>query len=321
MKEKVSIIIPTYKGSTTVCLACKSAIHQTYENTEIIVVDDNGEGTEEQLRTEKVLAEYIENHTITYLCHKKNMNGSAARNTGLWHSTGEYVCFLDDDDVMFRDKIEKQAACLTNTSDSIALCVCDGYYVRRDGVGYHKKIKHKNDFMYYYMMDINYFNTTAILFKAEPLKKIGGFDDSFKRHQDWEVCCRILSGYDAVAVSEALMVRYLENRNNPANLQIRDDQLNFFFDKITPYMQKKLSNKQVKRIITHKHREICQAHIVSGEIKKALKYGGTYSNNSLVELIAASFEIVYLLLRKTIFGKRKVVYSREEVEVVLAKCQ
>lgn len=319
MKEKVSIIIPTYKGSTTVCLACKSAINQTYENIEIIVVDDNGEGTEEQVRTEKVLAEYIDNHSITYLCHKKNMNGSAARNNGLWHSAGEYVCFLDDDDVMFRDKIEKQVACLTNTNDSIALCVCDGYYVRRDGVGYHKKIKHKNDFMYYYMMDINYFNTTAILFKAEPLKKIGGFDDSFKRHQDWEVCCRILSKYDAVVTSEPLMVRYLENRNNPANLQIRNDQLNFFFDNITSYMQKKLSNRQVENIITHKHREICQAYIVSGKIKKALNYGSTYSKHALLEFIAASFGIVYLFCRKILFGNSKVTYSRKEAEVLLSE--
>lgn len=319
MKEKVSIIIPTYKGNMTVCLACKSAINQTYENIEVIVVDDNGEGTEEQVRTAKALAEYIDNQTIRYLCHEKNMNGSAARNTGLRHATGKYVCFLDDDDVMFRDKIEKQVACLTNTNDSIALCVCDGYYVRRDGVGYHKKIKHKNDFMYYYMMDINYFNTTAILFKANLLKEIGGFDDSFKRHQDWEVCCRVLSKYDAVTVSEPLMVRYLENRNDPANLHARDEQLNYFFGKIIPYMQKKLNNKQVIAIKAHKHREICQMYIVSGEIKNALNYVSTYSKHSLVEFVVASFEIVYLVLRKIIFGNSKVTYSRKEVEELLSE--
>ena len=108
MNSLVSIVMPTYKGTDNICMAIEGALHQTYKPIEIIVVDDNGEGTEEQKKTEVLLSKYISSKKIKYIKHKYNINGSAARNTGMKVAKGEYFSFLDDDDYLFPDKIEKQ---------------------------------------------------------------------------------------------------------------------------------------------------------------------------------------------------------------------
>lgn len=103
-RSLVSVIIPTYKRATTLLDAIRSVLNQTYKNIEIVIVDDNGKGTYEQLETERLLKQYIENQQIIYIVHEYNKNGSAARNTGLMASHGAYINFLDDDDKMYPQK-------------------------------------------------------------------------------------------------------------------------------------------------------------------------------------------------------------------------
>ena len=79
-------------------------LNQTYDNIEVIVVDDNGQGTEHQLLTEKAMEKYADNPKVQYIPHKVNKNGSCARNTGIRASKGEFLGFLDDDDVFLPEK-------------------------------------------------------------------------------------------------------------------------------------------------------------------------------------------------------------------------
>ena len=71
----VSIIIPTYSRPTNLKRAIDSALAQSYPFIEIIVVDDNGEGTSCQVETEQVVAEYKNNANFHYLKHEMNKNG------------------------------------------------------------------------------------------------------------------------------------------------------------------------------------------------------------------------------------------------------
>ena len=94
MKEPlVSIIIPTYKRSKYIERTIEAVLKQSYNNIEIIVVDDNNPETYHREETEKVMQKYRKHKNIKYIKHEKNMNGCAARNTGLKAAEGKYNLF------------------------------------------------------------------------------------------------------------------------------------------------------------------------------------------------------------------------------------
>jgi len=117
IRGMVSIVIPSYNGEETISEVVESALNQDYTNTEVIVVDDNGDGTEHQIATEKALSKYQDDSKFIYIKHSHNKNGSAARNTGINKSNGEFIAFLDDD-YYYPQKISKCVRALENKDDS-----------------------------------------------------------------------------------------------------------------------------------------------------------------------------------------------------------
>jgi len=129
----VSVIIPTYGRSELLDRAIDSVLAQTYDNIEIIVVDDNNSNSEHRKHTENVLQKYLQNGQAVYLKHEKNVGGSAARNTGIKASKGEYVALLDDDDEWFPEKIEKQISYFEILGDNIGVIYCSYILKEFDG--------------------------------------------------------------------------------------------------------------------------------------------------------------------------------------------
>ena len=101
-KPKVSIIIPVYNGSNFLKEAIESALQQTYENVEIIVVNDGSTDNDE---SEKIALSY--GNKIMYLS-KENGGVSSALNYAISYASGEWISWLSHDDLYFSDKIEKQ---------------------------------------------------------------------------------------------------------------------------------------------------------------------------------------------------------------------
>ncbi len=98
----VSIIIPVYNGQAFISSAIESAISQTYKDIEIIVVDDGSTDSTAQ----KILQLAESDHRIIYV-HQSNRGPSAARNNGINLCRGEYIVFLDSDDILPEHYIEK----------------------------------------------------------------------------------------------------------------------------------------------------------------------------------------------------------------------
>lgn len=103
----VTVIIPTYKRAKYIERAIQSVLNQTYQDFEIIVVDDNDANTEDRKHMEQIMKKYEENRKIQYIKHEKNKNGAAARNTGITLAKGKYISFLDDDDYYMATRLEK----------------------------------------------------------------------------------------------------------------------------------------------------------------------------------------------------------------------
>lgn len=103
--DLITIIIPTYNRSGIVGRAVKSALSQTYDNTEIIVVDDGS--TDDTEKTVK----FFNSPKVIYLRHPENKGVAAARNTGIKKSRGRYIAFLDSDDEFIPEKLATQVSC------------------------------------------------------------------------------------------------------------------------------------------------------------------------------------------------------------------
>lgn len=109
----VSIIIPVYNGEKYIADTLETALGQTYQNIEVIVVDDGSTDA-----TPEVLRQY--EGQIIHI-KQKNRGVAAARNAGFAASTGDYICFLDQDDTIAANKVEVQAAALAKHPD-VGLC-------------------------------------------------------------------------------------------------------------------------------------------------------------------------------------------------------
>lgn len=109
MSQKVSVIIPTYKRSDFLSRAIDSVLNQSYKNIEIIVVDDNQKDSPYQNGTNNIMQRlYKDNDRVIYIQNNENIGGANSRNKGAKLATGEYLCFLDDDDIYLPQKIERQ---------------------------------------------------------------------------------------------------------------------------------------------------------------------------------------------------------------------
>lgn len=110
----VSIVIPTFnRKSEFINRSIQSVLKQTYQNFEIIIVDDN-QNTDIANDINHLVSEYNDSRII-YIKNKENIGGAKSRNKGIRLSKGDYITFLDDDDFYFKDKLEEQVKFLKNS--------------------------------------------------------------------------------------------------------------------------------------------------------------------------------------------------------------
>jgi glycosyltransferase involved in cell wall biosynthesis len=217
-KPLVSVIIPTYSRSLFLTRAVESVLNQTWSNIEIIVVDDNGENTQFQKETESVLTKYFHLSNFYYLKHSINKNGSAARNTGIKFCKGEYVTFLDDDDELFLDKIEKQIEVLSKKNDSFG-GVYSGVQIRFGDKVLKKITPNLEGDLQLQLLKLEWsFGTGSNpLFRKDVFESIGLFDESFIRHQDWEYMLRFFRKYKICRSSAITINRFTDSKLNTLN--------------------------------------------------------------------------------------------------------
>ena len=246
----VSVIIPTHKGSDSVEKAVKSVLAQTYPNIEIIVVDDNGLGAQQQIETEKALESYIQSGKISYIAHEKNINGSAARNTGFKVSRGEYITLLDDDDIYLPQKIEMSVSALETAGENYGMLYCEGIKLVANGKRELIQAIYSGKLIYKLLCHIVDAPSNSLMIRKSVFEKIGGFDESFKRHQDYEFTVRVAAKCSVLALGKTgYLQNYRVRRNVPREMQIAKEYRAHYIDKMMPYIKTFSAYKQQKIII------------------------------------------------------------------------
>ena len=126
MYPLISVIIPIYNVETFLPSCIESVINQTYENLEIILIDDGSTD-----KSGKICDKYSENDSRITVIHKDNEGVAEARNTGIENMSGEYFCFVDGDDYVDNEYISEMYS-LTKEYDA-DISMCSYVYKWRDG--------------------------------------------------------------------------------------------------------------------------------------------------------------------------------------------
>ena len=243
MLKKVSIIIPTYKGNKYIEAAVSSALNQDYGNVEVIVVDDNGIGTEEQVETKKTLEKFVDDNRFKYIFHKENKNGAAARNTGFQASEGDYITLLDDDDIYMPFKVRLQAEVLEKLDESWGMTYCSRIidYGKKEI----RKARKSGCLLYNLLLHRVVIGSNSMFLRRNIYESLGGFDETFKRHQDYEFSVRVSAICKISAVSEVCYIHHNEiGRNSPESIEIAWEYRIHYINKMMPYIKRFSKFKQ-----------------------------------------------------------------------------
>jgi glycosyltransferase involved in cell wall biosynthesis len=198
---KVSIVIPVYNGGRYLSEAINSALGQTYENVEVVVVND---GSEDGGKTETVARAYGER--IRYF-RKENGGVASALNFGIEKMEGEYFSWLSHDDVYYSHKVERQVDFLRTSPNKKVVLYADYECIDEKSrhlafvQANHKELSKKP----LYSVLRGNINGCSTLVPKEILRAMGGFDRRFKTTQDYHLWFRIARKYKIHHIPEILV--------------------------------------------------------------------------------------------------------------------
>ncbi|MBE6748626.1 MAG: glycosyltransferase family 2 protein [Ruminococcaceae bacterium] len=181
MQPLVSVVVATYKRDEILLRALNSLATQTYKNFEIILVDDNA-NEEWNSRVKKIVDEFRENNkdiSFKYIVNIQNQGSAKTRNTGIDASSGEFVTFLDDDDIYLPENLESQVENMLQTGADFGITDLDMFYddetVCEKRTRSFIKSTSKEDLIKYHLK-YHLAGTDTMIFKKSYLEKIGKFD-------------------------------------------------------------------------------------------------------------------------------------------------
>lgn len=175
----VSVIIATYRRDTSLDKAIESTCNQTYSPIEIIVVDDNDE-IEWNKKVRRIVEKWkgISNVSIVLFQNHPNQGSAKTRNKGIELSHGEYICFLDDDDLYLPNRVKNQIENMSNDKADYSLTDLD-LYNEDETISERRKrsyLKKEGDNLLLCHLKYHMTGTDTMMFKKEYLLKIGCFE-------------------------------------------------------------------------------------------------------------------------------------------------
>jgi glycosyltransferase involved in cell wall biosynthesis len=222
----ISVVIPTYNRQRSIVRAVQSALAQTHRNVEVIVVDDAS--------TDNTCSavQQLPDDRVKLLRHETNRYAGAARNSGMEISAGQYVAFLDSDDVWLPVKLERQLEAFQEFPQA-GMC-CTGLTMM-PGRGINKKVilpdirpQLDGDRMIMrYLLSHSYIITSTVMLRSDILPLIGPMDTSLRRNQDIDFFLRIMKQFPVISVEEPL-VEFYPNDQAPSLTTIQESNQRLF---------------------------------------------------------------------------------------------
>lgn len=308
----VSVVIPTYNRADLLPRAIKSVLNQTFQNFELIIVDDGSVDD-----TKRIVKKFIKmSNKINYI-YQENRGESAARNLGKEKTKGNYIAFLDSDDEWLSEKLEKQIKLFQQSkfSENLGFVGCYGFVVKDNNQSknnpffIHRIPNFRGNILKEILSFCCIFSPSSVLIKREAIIN-EKFDENIKLGPDWDMWIRIAQKYDFDFVEEPLFKYYLHQENITKTLEplkgIRDQE----------YILKKHRDiyKEYPKAHSINLRNIGSMYLLNNDLKMARKYfikaikvapwhPRSYFN-LIVSLFGIRFYKIILFIKQKLFLKK-----------------
>jgi glycosyltransferase involved in cell wall biosynthesis len=220
--KEISVLIPAYNCEATICRAIRSVLAQTFQEFELIIVDDGSrDATLEMIGT-------ISDPRIRIVRHPENLGEAQARNTAVKTASGRFVAFLDSDDEWLPEKLSRQMQVLNSEHEEIVANV-SGYFlydefdIRRMEIPPQPASWHR-----YLLMGCGLGPGTTLLVSRAVFEEIGYYDPSLPRYTDWDWLLRFTKLHPLTVTPEPLAIIY---RGSQPRAEVVEKAARQFLDK------------------------------------------------------------------------------------------
>ncbi|MBD2579595.1 glycosyltransferase [Oscillatoria sp. FACHB-1406] len=208
----VSVIIPAYNARSTIKKTLESVFAQTHSDFEIIVINDGS--TDDTLK----ICQEIPDRRLKIFSYE-NAGQAVSRNRGIERASGDYIAFLDADDLWTKNKLETQLQTLQNNPEAAVVYSWTDYIDENDNFlqsGRHINVEGN----VYDKLLINNFieNGSNVLIRQQALQEVGGFEPSLPPAEDWDLWLRLARQYHFAVVPEPQILYRVSATSSSANL-------------------------------------------------------------------------------------------------------
>jgi len=270
-KPKVSVIIPAFNAENTIAETLYSLFWQSFKNFEIIVVDDGSSD-----RTAKIVESLKSCSPILTYLYQKNKGPAAARNKGFSHSQGEYLIWVDADDIWLPQRLEMLVSFLDKNAD-VDLVTSDAYlwYPPAEIKGtYYSTYPLPKEFSFINLLQRN-FVFTSTLMRRSVWSETGGLNESRSiiGAEDYEFWLRVLKKNFKLAVLDEPLMFY---RINPKGLSAKELKVNQALLEIFALVRRLNLAAEEEKIVCQRERELklhlAQSYAKDKNLDQALVY-------------------------------------------------
>jgi glycosyltransferase involved in cell wall biosynthesis len=195
----ITVVIPVHNRAGTVGRAIRSILSQTFQNFEIVIVDDgSSDGS-------AMAAQAIGDPRIVIVRHERNLGASAARNSGIRAGSAPFVAFLDSDDEAFPARLERQLSVFERSGERVGLVYCGAERVLEGGEIIRDIPTNRSD-LARVLLTTNVIGGTSVgMVRRCVLDAIGGFDEQLQYTEERDLWLRISQNADVRCIPEVLV--------------------------------------------------------------------------------------------------------------------
>lgn len=278
----VSVIIATYKRQALLPRAIESVIAQTFQDWELIVVDD-----EPSSETRAIVAGFADPR-IRYHAHPVNAGLCAARNTGIRAARGRYIAFLDDDDAYLPEKLELQVRALDAVPERVGVVACFEEVLRNDGRATVRAMHLDGDVHAKILVD-DLIRMQPLMVRRSCFDVVGVFDEDLRAHDDFDMTLRLSRHYEFVTIPRPLVRIHPTVGSMSQNVQRRIEAIDTIMAKHPEFRSdRRVRARWLRRLARH-HAELGDRRGWRRHMLRSLRADPINANAWLVLLVGLVF--------------------------------